>query len=211
MWQTFPWGLSGASGQRWVRDQLVIVNPALPPDQRRRQLNVVRSWIPTVQFNLVLATLWLPVLVAQVMDSPWPLLGFAFAAVCLSSPSAVSSILTRHLERVFDKHAPRADRVLLGGATRYGQIDYDAAQLHTTLLDLALEQRRWISGVDQGREARLLEALWEALHEHPGHDLVSLNSYLETLAHPSADAGEVSPCAHPQTCCLHGAPVRSQS
>lgn len=215
-WQIFPWGLSGASGQRWVRDQLVIVNPALPAEQRRRQLAVVRSWIPAGEATVLLVTLAVPLWLAIALHTFWPLLGWIVPALLVMRPSDVDSAtydfaaagtgsLPRLLGRVFDRHAPRADRVVLGGASRYGQINYAGAHLHQVLLNLALEHRRWIVETDPGQEQQVHDTLWAALKDHPIPDLVSLAAYLDQLAvNPVTAPTSSSPqCPAPHTCCRH--------
>ncbi len=106
-WQIFPWGLSGASGQRWVRDQLVIVNPALPAEQRRRQLAVVRSWIPAGEATVLLVTLAVPLWLAIALHTFWPLLGWIVPALLVMRPSDVDSathdqLLDQVMQRLLD-------------------------------------------------------------------------------------------------------------
>lgn len=203
-WQIFPWGLSGASGQRWVRDQLVIVNPALPAEQRHRQLTVVRSWIPTAEGVTRLAIFGLPLFLAITLHSLWLLLGWILPVLWLSDPFGRRT-LTRWLEGAFDRHAPRTERVVLGGASRYGQINEDGARLHQVLLNLAFEHRRWIDQTDPAQEQQVHQQLWTALQDHPIPDLVSLAAYLDPLAiNPVLPARATSSeCPSPATCCRH--------
>jgi hypothetical protein len=203
-WQVFPWGLSGASAQRRIRDQLVIVNPALPPDQRRRQLTVVRSWIPLAEGSLVLAVAALSLALGHVLHSVWPLLGLVVPALWLSDYPSSSSGLIRYLVRVFDNYAPSSGRVVLGGMSRYGQINSAAAHLHQVLLNLAFEHRRWITATDPDQEHQIHAALWAALQEHSPADLVSLAAYLDQKAvNPLDDRPSSTRCPAPATCCHH--------
>jgi hypothetical protein len=208
-WQVFPWGLSGTSGQRRIRDQLVIVNPTLPPDQRRRQLTVVRSWIPLAEGTLFLAAAALPLALGYLLHSFWPLLGLLVPALWLSDYPASSSGLIRYLVRVFDNYAPSSGRVVLGGTSRYGQINSAAARLHQVLLNLAFEHRRWITATDPDQEQQIHAALWSALQEHSPADLVSLSAYLDQKAvHPlDADRPSSTTCPAPATCCHHRPPA----
>lgn len=204
-WQVFPWGLSGTSGQRRIRDQLVIVNPALPPDQRRRQLAVVRSWIPLAEGTLFLTAAALPLALGYVLHSFWPLLGLLVPALWLSDYPASSSGLIRYLVRVFDNYAPSGDRVVLGGTSRYGQINSATAHLHQVLLNLAFERRRWITATDPDQEHQIHAALWAALQQHSPADLVSLAAYLAQKAvNPlAADRPSSTRCPAPATCYDH--------
>lgn len=154
---------SGDAWPRGCRDEIVVLDPALPPKQRRRQIWVVRYGGP-VATVVLLAGFFVSMGLTAIAGLSGGAQLTAWAGVVMAWMVATSdefAVLPRSrvVDVMFERYAPAPFRKVLAGRT----VRADVAQLHQVLLELTRSGQVTALPVSPGEAEHLLAVLWSAV------------------------------------------------